>query len=44
MDVCRGDGKFQRSVKTLNLNQFSKFKVYKREHKILSLTVLFISF
>ena len=44
MDVCRADDKFLRSVKTLNPNQFSKFKMYKGEHKFLGLTVLLISF
>ena len=35
---------FQRSVETLELSQFSKLKVYKKQHKLLSFKMLLISF
>ena len=43
MNIALRDN-FQRSVEKLNLNQFPKFEVYKREYIFLSMNDLIIKF
>ena len=36
LDECRAEGRLERSLEKLSLNQFSKFEVYKRDYIFLS--------